>query len=107
MKKAYFAAVAALIVSLSAASAFAQSSGSFAGDFVSVDIIPTITCSATDPALSCTNGGVAFLGATIKVPGASSKDILIGGSLQTALFTRLRRPVERALSRRLPPEASS
>src|SRR5262245_20916018 len=72
---------------LTAASSLAQSSGSFAGDFVSVSIIPTIVCSANDPALSCSNGGTAFLGATIKAPGAASKNILIGGSLQTALYT--------------------
>lgn len=88
MKKLGLAmAAVALMLSLTVTSSFAQSTGSFAGDFVSVAIIPTIVCSADDPALSCTNGGTAFLGATIKLPAAGSKDLLIGGSLQTALYT--------------------
>ncbi len=81
-----FAAVG-LFVALAAPPAFAQSSGSFAGDFVSVTIIPTVVCEATDTTLSCSNSGTAFLGATIKMPSASSKNLLIGGSLQTSLVT--------------------
>jgi hypothetical protein len=82
-----FALVAGIVtlVSLAASSAFAQSSGSFAGDFASVGIIPTIACAATDPALSCSDGGAAFLGATIKMP--NGKSLLIGGSLETSLLT--------------------
>jgi len=80
-------AVAMLVTSLASAQAFAQSSGSFAGDFVGVDIIKTITCAAGDLDLSCTKGGAAFLGATIKMPSAKSKVLLIAASLQTGLLT--------------------
>src|SRR5216110_2069776 len=68
--------------------AAAQSAGSFAGDFVGVEIIKTVTCSAGDLDLSCSSGGDAFLGATIKLPGAKSKMILIGASLETAILTQ-------------------
>lgn len=80
-------AVAMLVIPFAGTRTFAQSSGSFAGDFVSVAIIQTITCAADDPALSCTQGGSAFLGATIKMPAAQSKALLIAGSLQTNLLT--------------------
>jgi len=85
--------VVMLATSFVGAPAFAQSSGSFAGDFVSgslnggVDIIRTITCAADDTNLSCSNGGSAFLGATIKMPSAKGKMLLIAGSLQTNLLT--------------------
>ncbi len=80
-------AAVGLFVSLAASPAFAQSSGSFAGDFTSVNIIPTVVCQTTDTTLSCVKGGTAFLGATIKMPSASGKNLLIGGSLQTSLLT--------------------
>src|SRR5947208_14890991 len=80
-------AVAMLVVAFAGARAFAQSSGSFAGDFVSAGIIPTRACAAGDTELSCTDGGAAFLGATIKMPGARGKVLLIAGSLQTNLLT--------------------
>src|SRR5438093_1658476 len=86
-QRALITAIAALCATV-AQRAPAQSSGSFAGDFVDVQIIKTITCSAggIDP-LSCVNGGAAFLGATIKMPGSSSKYLLIGASLETSLLT--------------------
>jgi len=88
MKKCVFVwAIAMLVTSLASARAFAQSSGSFAGDFVKMDIIPTITCAADDTDLTCTRGGAAFLGATIKMPAAKGKVLLIAGSLQTNLLT--------------------
>lgn len=59
-------AVAMLVMSLAGAPAFAQSSGSFAGDFVSTNIIRTITCAAGDIALECTNGNC--------VPGRDDQD---------------------------------
>ncbi len=80
-------AVAMLVIPFAGARAFAQSSGSFAGDFVRMNIIKTITCAAGDTTISCTNGGSAFLGATIKMPAAQSKALLIAGSLQTNLST--------------------
>ena len=85
MKRFALAAAIPVLVSLAGSTAFAQSSGSFAGDFSSVSIIPTLTCAATDPALSCSQGGAAFLGATIKMP--NGKSLLIGGSLETSLLT--------------------
>ena len=80
-----FAALCAIAVQR----APAQSSGSFAGDFVGggVNIISTITCSS-GAALSCVNGGSAFLGATIKMPGSRSKYLWISASLETALWTQ-------------------
>jgi hypothetical protein len=66
----------------------AQSAGSFAGDFVGMQIIKTLACNAGDLELSCQRGGSAFLGAEIKVPGAKSKVILITGSLETAILTQ-------------------
>ena len=84
-QRALITALAALCATV-AQRAPAQSSGSFAGDFVDVQIIKTITC-ASGAALSCENGGAAFLGATIKMPGSSSKYLLIGASLETALLT--------------------
>src|SRR5213083_1102293 len=49
MKRFALVAGIVMLVSLAASAAFAQSSGSFAGDFVSASIIPTIACAATDP----------------------------------------------------------
>ncbi|PYN96894.1 MAG: hypothetical protein DMD89_17285 [Candidatus Rokuibacteriota bacterium] len=80
-------AVALVLTLLVSARAFAQSAGSFAGDFVGVDIIKTIVCSAGDLDLTCSSGGSAFLGATIKAPAAKSKVFLIGASLQTGILT--------------------
>ncbi len=72
---------------LFAMSAFAQSSGSFAGNFVdgSVYVVPEVVCQAGDPTVPCDHNGKGFLRATIKMP--TGKSILIMGSLETALLT--------------------
>jgi len=87
-RRAIITAIAALCAT-AVQRAPAQSSGSFAGDFVGdgVNIISTITCSS-GAALSCVNGGSAFLGATIKMPGSRSKYLWISASLETALWTQ-------------------
>src|SRR5437764_13794197 len=68
--------------------AHAQAAGSFAGDFVGVEIIKTITCSTGDVDLSCSSGGSALLGATIKLPAAKSKMLPDRAALQTATLTQ-------------------
>ena len=55
-------AVALVLTLLVSARAFAQSPGSFAGDFVGVDIIKTIVCSAGDLDLTSSSGGSASSG---------------------------------------------
>jgi hypothetical protein len=80
--------LALLLFGLVPASLVGQQAGTFAGDFVGSSIIKMITCSAGDTDLSCSNGGAAFLGATIKMPGASNRKLMITGSLETALLTQ-------------------
>lgn len=67
------------------ASSYAQSSGSFAGDFQgSMNIITTSVCSPTDS--SCLAGNAkGLLAANIKV--STGKSIAINGSLETGLIT--------------------
>ena len=79
-------ALAAAIMFWSAPGAFAQSAGSFAGDFNggSTYIIPLVTCSVTNIG-TCANAGTNFLDASIKMP--TGKSLLIMGSLETALYT--------------------
>jgi hypothetical protein len=78
-------AIAALIAPM----AFAQSTGSFAGDISNVSIITLPVCSSgttqsgTGTCLS--QSGAAFLHATIKMP--NGKGLLIGGSLESSILT--------------------
>ncbi len=73
-----------------AAPAFAQSAGSFAGDFLGPNgvakIVTTQVCSATDTTCTSTQSAT-LLTATIKVSGASSKSLMLMGSLEDALYT--------------------
>jgi hypothetical protein len=87
-QRAIITAIAALC-GIVAQRAPAQSSGSFAGDFVGggVQVIPTITCATGAAGEPCVNNGTAFLGATIKLPGSRSKYLWISASLETALLT--------------------
>lgn len=75
---------------------FAQSAGSGSGAFANAYLIPTVVCQAgttssgnggsTNPACS-SGGGPAVLYSNIKVPSASSKDVLLMASLETSLLT--------------------
>ena len=75
---------------------FAQSAGSGSGSFANAYLIPTVVCQAgttsngnggsTNPACP-SGGGPAVLYSNIKVPSASSKDILLMASLETSLLT--------------------
>ncbi len=86
-QRAIMTAIATLCA-IAAQQAQAQSAGSFAGDFLGMKIIKTITCSTGDVNLSCNlDGGATYLGATIKLPGSRSKYLLISASLETALLT--------------------
>src|SRR5713226_7352545 len=77
-----------LTLLLCATSAYAQSAGSFAGDFQSANVVPTVTCPVTD-INACSANGFGFLQATIKVPSANSgKSLFLLGSLETALMTQ-------------------
>jgi hypothetical protein len=81
--------VAALAVGLGATQAFAQSAGSFAGNFAGFTIIPTTTCTPDPNTGSCTGtANSSFLTAIVKQSGAASKSLEIQGSLQTSLLTQ-------------------
>jgi hypothetical protein len=77
------------IAALFAPMAFAQSSGSFAGDISNVSLITLPVCSSgttQSGSGSCTNqSGAAVLHATIKMP--NGKGLLIGGSLESSILT--------------------
>lgn len=76
--------------------AFAQSAGSGSGSFANAYLIPTVVCQAgttssgsggtTNPACP-SGGGPSVLYSNIKVPSASSKDVLLMASLETSLLT--------------------
>lgn len=81
---------AVLAFALIARTASAQSAGSFAGDFLGpngvMKVVTTQVCSATDS--TCQNTDSATLmSATIKVSGASSKSLMLMGSLEDVLIT--------------------
>ncbi len=77
-----FVSVLALCLALTA-TGYAQSSGSYAGDFQgSMNIITTSVCSPTDT--SCLAGNAkGLLAASIKV--STGRSLAITGSLETAL----------------------
>src|SRR3989442_7326277 len=83
--KRWILAVGLALAALLPSAVLAQGPGSFAGNFSSVSIIPTLTCAGTDAQLACSNGGQGFLSATIKMP--NGKSIPIGGRLETSLLT--------------------
>jgi len=85
-----------LLLSCSDQPLFAQSSGSGSGSFANAYLIPTVVCQAgatssgsggsTNPTCP-TGGGTSVLYSDIKVPSASSKDVLLMASLETSLLT--------------------
>jgi hypothetical protein len=88
------AAAFALAMPVIASSAFAQSAGSFAGDFQGpqgvAKVFTQTICSSTDS--GCIAGSIAaqtsnLLTATVKASGSSSKSLLIMGSLEDGLTT--------------------
>ena len=85
---------AVLAFALIARTASAQSAGSFAGDFMGpqgvMKIFTTTVCSSTDS--GCVSGATGsaaqpLMTATIKVSGASSKSLMLMGSLEDVLIT--------------------
>jgi hypothetical protein len=75
---------------------FAQSAGSGSGAFANAYLIPAIVCQAGTTSLgnggstnpNCpSGGGPSVLYSNIKVPSASSKDVLLMASLETSLLT--------------------
>jgi hypothetical protein len=70
--------------------AFAQSAGSFAGDFLGpnggASVVTTQVCSATDTSCISTQSAT-LMTASIKVSGSSSKSLMLMGSLEDALYT--------------------
>ena len=83
------AALAIAIASLISPMAFAQSSGSFAGDISNVSLITLPVCSSGTTQAgsgSClSQSGAAVLHSTIKMP--NGKGLLIGGSLESSILT--------------------
>ena len=86
IKISVFALAIATIV---APMAFAQSSGSFAGDISNVSLITLPVCSSgttqSGSGTCLSQSGAAVLHATIKMP--SGKGLLIGGSLESSILT--------------------
>jgi hypothetical protein len=88
----YFGVVLATVLLCTSAS-YAQSAGSGSGAFANAYLIPTVVCqagaSSATGSTNCTNpgGGSSVLFSNIKVPSASSKDVLLMASLETSLLT--------------------
>lgn len=94
MKKMRILAVPLLMaLALCTGAAHAQSAGSGSGSFANAYLIPTVVCQAgslnAGGGTTCNNGGggASVLFSNIKVPSASSKDVLIMASLETSLLT--------------------
>ena len=94
MRKLRIAAAALpLILAVCGGTVYAQSAGSGSGSFANAYLIPTVVCQAgsynTGGSTSCSTsgGGPSVLYSDIKVPSASSKDVLLMASLETSLLT--------------------
>ncbi len=84
-------ASAAIATAFGASGAHAQSPGSFSAAISNVEIVPLVVCDAgiLDPlaALNCHNTASNFLTLNIKTSSGSGTSLLVGGSLETAIFT--------------------
>ena len=94
MRKLRIAAVALpLILAVCGGTVYAQSAGSGSGSFANAYLIPTVVCQAGSynnggsTSCSTSGGGPSVLYSDIKVPSASSKDVLLMASLETSLLT--------------------
>lgn len=89
-QRASFVVVTLLAAMLVGGVAFAQSAGSFAGDFLGpngvASVVTTQVCSATDTSCISTQSAT-LMTASIKVSGSSSKSLMLMGSLEDALYT--------------------
>ena len=89
-QRASFVVVTLFAAMLAGGVAFAQSAGSFAGDFLGpngvASVVTTQVCSATDTSCISTQSAI-LMTASIKVSGSSSKSLMLMGSLEDALYT--------------------
>lgn len=90
MKRVAAVAAFAAFTLFATGSAFAQSAGSFAGNFNggATYLVPLITCAVNSTTNTCPNSSTtSVLTSTVKVSSSPNKSLLLMGSLETALYT--------------------